>query len=536
MRLPFARLLAGSVLAAAVSAAWAQTAPAAQDAAAAPGMPDVPRFAITRFDVTGNTLLPQADVDAAVAPYAGAERDFGDVQRALEALEAVYHARGYNVVSVRLPEQELNGGVVRLVVVQTKIGKINVRDNKYFDATNIRRSVPALQEGQTPNLDRVSAQLKAANENPSKKITLRLAGGQADDEVDANIDVADQKPWRAMLNLDNTGTGETGRTHVTAALQHANLFGRDHVGSLQYTTTAQKPDQVSVWGAGYHIPLYELGDSVDLFANYSNVDSGVVAAGIFNLAVSGRGTVYGGRYNHTLAKRGTYESSLIYGFDWKAYRSTVLLGTSNFGNDITVHPLSVTYTGNQPLDGGEAAFSASLVKNVSGGDKGDSAAFAASRAGAKASYTLVRLAGNLTRRTASDWLLRAIANAQLSGDALVSGEQFGAGGSASVRGFEERELAGDSGLNTNLEAWTPELCGSTGKWQCRGLGFYDAAYVRRNHALAGELTSTTIGSVGLGLRMSYGTSMNLQVDWGHAVQHGALPGGNRVHVRVGFAY
>jgi hypothetical protein len=53
-------------------------------------------------------------------PFTGQGRDFGDVQRALEALEAVYHARGYSVVTVQLPEQELNGGVVRLNVIQTR--------------------------------------------------------------------------------------------------------------------------------------------------------------------------------------------------------------------------------------------------------------------------------------------------------------------------------------------------------------------------------------------------------------------------------
>ncbi|HEU6454973.1 MAG TPA: hypothetical protein VN201_05875, partial [Roseateles sp.] len=47
MKLRLARLVAGSVLAAAVGAAWAD---------------DAIRFEISRFDVSGNTLLPAADV------------------------------------------------------------------------------------------------------------------------------------------------------------------------------------------------------------------------------------------------------------------------------------------------------------------------------------------------------------------------------------------------------------------------------------------------------------------------------------------
>ena len=50
----------------------------------------------------------------------------GDVTP-LEALEAAYRERGYNVVTVELPEQELNGGVVQLRVVETRIGRVSVK-------------------------------------------------------------------------------------------------------------------------------------------------------------------------------------------------------------------------------------------------------------------------------------------------------------------------------------------------------------------------------------------------------------------------
>src|SRR5687767_8424428 len=85
------RLLAGTVLAALLSPAFA-----ADD-------DGIGRFEIRRFEVTGNTLLGSDAVEKAVSPYTGKERNFGHVQQALEALESVYHALGYNVVQVALP-------------------------------------------------------------------------------------------------------------------------------------------------------------------------------------------------------------------------------------------------------------------------------------------------------------------------------------------------------------------------------------------------------------------------------------------------
>ncbi|MDQ1834134.1 ShlB/FhaC/HecB family hemolysin secretion/activation protein [Massilia scottii] len=527
MKRPFARLAAGAVLAAAVGAAWANE----------PAATDPIRFDISRFDVAGNTLLASSEIDAALQPFAGSGRDFGDVQRALEALEALYHARGYQVVTVRLPEQELNRGVVRLDVVQTRIGRILVSGNKVVDEANVRRALPALQPGRTPNLDRVSANLRMANQNPARKISLNLQNGAADDELDARLAVVDDKPWTAMLNLDNTGTGQTGKTHAGVVLQHANLWGRDHVGSVQYTTTVEEPGKVSVYGAGYHIPLYELGDSVDLYASYSDIDSGAVTAGIFNLAVSGKGTVAGARYNQTLARRGSLDPRLVYGFDHKAYKNSVLLAGQNFGNDITVHPLSVTYLASTPLAGGDVNFSAGLVRNLPGGSRGGSADFARTRAGAKAGYTMARFAAGLNRAFGADWQLRVLLNGQITGDALVPGEQFGAGGASSVRGFDERAVSTDSGLLTNLEVYSPNFCAARQRWQCRVLGFVDAAHGRRNEALPGEAARATVSSVGLGWRFSMGNSLNMQIDYGHVLRRDAgVSDKNKVHVRVGLAY
>lgn len=524
----FKRLLITALITAAVGSARVAS---AQDDSG------VIRFEISRFEVQGNSLLPPPQIEALLARYTGKERDFGDVQRALEALEAVYHQHGYKLVTIELPEQELNRGVVLLRVVETRIGRVSVKNNRYFDEHNIRSSLPALQEGRSPNLNTVSANLKLGNENPAKEVTLKLASGAQDDEIDALLDVKDQSVWKGMVNLDNTGTRQTGKTHLGFILQNANLFNRDHQASLQYTTSAEEPGRVKVYGAGYHIPLYALGDTLDLFASYSNVDSGTIAAGAVNLAVSGKGAVYGARYNQILARRGELEARFSYGLDYKAFKNSVQLLGQELGNDVTVHPLSVSYQATLPVTQGELSGQLTLLRNIAGGARGDQAAFTLARSGASADYTLLRLAGSLTRALASDWQLRAILNGQYSGDALIPGEQFGAGGASSVRGFNEREISSDSGLGLNLEAYTPNLCSREG-WNCRLLAFYDTAYARRNHALPAEPGSLSIASTGLGARVLLSTYVNLQLDFGHVVR-AAITGrdhASRLHLRLGLAY
>ena len=441
------------------------------------------------------------------------------------------------MVLVALPEQELADGAVRLDVLQTRIGKVTIVGNHYVDDANVRRALPALREGDAPNLTALGASLKLANENPARRIDLQLGAAPAEGEVDAAIAVADERPWQAMLNADNSGTGASGKTHLGVVLQHANLWGRDHVLSLQYTTAAEQPKGVAIYGVGYHVPLYALGDSLDLFGSYANVDSGSVTAGIFDLAVSGRGGSAGMRYNHNLARVGNREGRLIYGIDYKAYRNSLELSGVQLGGNVTVHPLSAAYSGSWALAQGAASAGLTLARNIPGGDNGGRADLERARAGAKPGYTVLRASAALDRVLHGDWRWRAVANGQYSPDALVPGEQFGLGGAASVRGFAEREVANDVGLSLNLEAYTPSWCRDAA-WQCRAFGFYDVGWARRKHALPGELDSTAIASAGLGLRLVASRYANLQLDYAHVVNPGATGrrDAGRLHLRLVLSY
>ncbi|MFM2086133.1 MAG: hypothetical protein RLZZ237_1002, partial [Pseudomonadota bacterium] len=364
-------LLAGSALLFVAGAACAiapaaagQTQAAAQSATAPATDIAIPHFDIVRFDVQGNTLLAPALLSTLLTPFTGTQRDFGDIQHAVEALENAYRERGYTVVQVTLPEQELDRGVVQLTVVETAIGQIAISGNRHADAANVLHALPALRVGSSPNLPALGKSLKLANENPARKMEVKLAASETEGQLDATVSVADENPWKTMLNLDNTGSGQTGKTHAGVVLQNANLWGLDHVASLQYTTSLEKPDKVAIYGLGYHVPLYALGDSIDVFASYSNVDSGTVAAGIFDLAVSGRGTMAGLRYNQNFPKTDNYEPKLIYGIDYKAYQNSVQLLGFELGGDVTVHPLSVAYVGAWTREDGEASLALTLSRNL----------------------------------------------------------------------------------------------------------------------------------------------------------------------------
>lgn len=488
------------------------------------------KFDIDRYLIEGNTLLNATAISKVLAGYTGKQKDFADVQRALEALQIAYQKSGWGAVQVTLPEQELERGEVRFEVVETRIGKIDVQGNEFFSEANVRRSVPSLKPGETPNSFAISRGLKVANENAAKQTQVSLKAGSKDGEVDATIKVVDDNPRKYSVSIDNTGTSNTGQLRLGFGFQHSNLWNRDHQLTLQYITNPDHINKVTVLGLGYRIPLYERGDSIDVIVGYSDVDSGTVQQ-LFN--VSGAGLIVLGRYNRYLNRIDDYEHKLTFGLDYKAFQNRVLIGGTALVPDITLHPVSLSYSGELKRDQNAFNFYASLTYNpFEGGNDAAQSDFAASRGsggGASAEYVIWRYGLNYQRLLTDDWTLRVAANAQTTRNALVAGEQFGLGGANSVRGFNERTYSNDKGHQASVELYTPDIASKLGfeGGRLKLLAFYDTGSLSRNFLQVGEQTGVSVDSIGIGLRMTFREKFNLRMDYAQVMHDGGQDAGIR---------
>ena len=483
----------------------------------------IPRFDIKSYQVDGNTLIAADKLEAILSPFTGIGKDFGTVQEAIEALEKAYRNRGFTMVAVMLPEQELEKGVVRLKVIENRIGNINIEGNRFFNRENILSSLPGLRQGETPNINAVSRSIKLANENPAKKIELQLKNSDnKENEIDANLTVKDEKPWKAGITADNTGDKQTGRSRMGLLLQHANVFNLDHLLTLQYITSPENLKDVNIYSIGYHAPFYSLGSSIDLIGAHSNVNSGTInVSSDANMNVSGKGTILGLHYNQNLTRIGIYEHKVTLGLDYRAYENDVEFIGFQLGNNVTVHPLSLTYAGTVTFEKVNAGFYLMGIQNLAGSWDGRDEAenFENARTGARRSYNMLRYGLNLVYAPGGDWQARAVFNGQYTNDPLVPGEQYGIGGASSVRGFREREFSNDQGYSGSFEIYSPDLCKlfNVSAFQSRILVFYDRGYVSRKDPLPGETVSTEIAGIGPGLRITDGKRFSLSADCGFVV-------------------
>ncbi len=511
-----------------------------------------PKFEIRGFVVEGATLLSRDEIAAAVGPFTGASRDFADVQRALEALERAYTDKGFSAIQVILPEQELDKGEVRFKIVEARIARLVIEGSKFYNEQNISRSLPSVRAGEPPNIHNIADNLRVANENPAKQTTVLLRGGSEEGQVDAVVRVTDERPTKYSVTMDNTGTQQTGLYRLGFGFQHANLWNRDHVLSMQYVTSPSDNDHpastiphpnrnVFIFGASYRIPLYSYGVSLDISVGYSNVNSGTIQ-NLFN--VSGSGSIFGLRYNANLRKWGEVEQRIAFGLDWRGYRNKVTTagGGAALVPDVTVHPVSATYFGVYRTGASETSFNFGAFRNLPGGNDGHSKAFEASRTGGEANYFIVRYGFNHLQAFANEWQMRVGFNGQMTRDRLVAGEQFGIGGADSVRGFLEREVVNDNGYRGTMELYTPDFASKIpflpGGSRIRSLFFYDWGLTQRYSPLLGEQKQSAIASMGIGFRFSRGNNLSMRFDYGVVTDAGGTQGRfeNRAHATFSYIF
>ena len=508
------------------------------------------RFAIRSYVVDGPLQLPVERVQAAVQPYIGQSETFKDIQRAVVAVQELYVAAGFSAVQVIIPQQDISTGIVHLGVIEPRINKVNVTGNQHFDLANVRASIPALLEGQTPNLRAIGASIRLANESYAKQTQISFKqtetpatpelATQTSDLIDATVRLADVDPIRNVVTLDNSGTAQAGRYRIGYAFQHANLFNLDHVLTVQYITSPERVKDVSILGATYRIPFYAAGAVLDLSASYSNVNSGNVATSAGSYAISGSGNVLGVKYAYLLPRIGEWDHRVAVGLDYRYFKNNVYFAGADTSliPDLITRPVTLSYAGLSRQATREWRANFSLSQNIAGGEKNSSAAYQApgGRAGATANFSVWRYNVFLLQTLPADWQAQWQLNGQYTRNALISGEQFGIGGVDSVRGFNEREILNDRGYRTSFELQGPSFgkVFQTDQLQLRPAVFYDAGWVQRNRALPGEQTRAAIASAGIGLRANWGGNLQARVDYAAVLDGGAVRknGDRKLHASV----
>jgi hemolysin activation/secretion protein len=503
--------------------------PAALAQTTAPAELTGPKLDVQRYLIDGGVPLSDQETQALLAPFVGPGKTMGDIEGAARTLERNLRDRGYAFHRVFVPEQKPVDGVVKLGIVQIRVGKVNVTGNTFFFSENIRRSLGSLKEGEIPEVRTLGRDVTASNANPAKQVTVTFKESSEANQVDAEIKVKDSDPvnYFASLSLNEkvTGSGPSARTRrVSGGFQHSNLFDRDHVMTVSYTTDPGYPNNVSLIGAYYQVPIYGTGMNLSAAFVSSDVSSGQVRQGANVFDVSGSGQFFGVRMSKALSRVDAMQQTVAVGLDDRYFKNSTTFNGAQIQPNVGSRVLSLQYTLRNEPSWGVLAGSVDYAFNVGGGAANSVASHAAN--GGARNWDAIRY--SLEAATlVGNWQMSGRLKGQLSNDSLIAGEQFGLGGSTSVRGFSDRVVAGERGYQWNVEAMGPGI----GELKIRPIVFVDGGRVWSRGG-----ADESLMSLGVGMRMSY-DKLQLGVDLAKAMDGPrAAPSGNPIRLHVAASY
>jgi len=479
-------------------------------------------------------------LDELLREFTGPEKTAADVERARASLEKFYQENGYLRVMVNIPEQMVGEGDVRLQVVESRIGQVWVRENRYFTKAGILEELPALQPGKIIYIPDVEEQLNALNANPDLTVKLKLEPAREMGVDDIVLTVEDRMPLHASVEINNRSTNNTSELRLNAMIRYDNLWQRKHSASLQYQTAPLEPGEVQVMGGSYVLPVpWRKKHYLAAYALWTDSET---ATGE-DLNVIGKGFILGARYLVPLEPYKKYYHSVSFGADYKDFEETLgFLGEDAESREtpISYLPFSVGYNGALLGETGTTRLKTSLnwaFRGVVGSEE----EFANKRTGARGDY--LYLTFDLAREQHLPWSmdLNLVIRGQVASEPLISSEQFSAGGMESVRGYKESDSLGDDGVQGTLEWLLPDLGKVAGlqDWMTlRPYLFYDYARLWVKEPLPGQTDEFELQGTGLGLRGELWEMLDYEVDLAMALAatDRAASGDIRGHFRVKYHF
>jgi hemolysin activation/secretion protein len=474
-----------------------RSAPAADTTA--PDAKPAQLFDINEIDVYGSSVLPRVDIERSVYPFLGSARSSETVQDAAKALEKLYRDRGYGTVYVDIPEQTIEGGVVKLRVTEGRIERVSIRGARFFSERQIRTQLPALVVGAVPHLPDVQQELASVNaREPDRHVVPVLKAGSEPGTVAVDLNVNDQLPLHGSIEVDNRYTADTAHTRLSGSLSYDNFFGQQDSLSLQYQTAPTNPSNAQIGALTFVLRPQGWGSALAAYVLHS--DSNVAALG--TLYVIGKGTVAGLRWIEPLPAPGP-ESSASFSLagEYKHFSQAVQVNsTSGVSTPITYLNWSGQYALSHLGERNSTALNVSAALGLRG-VVNDVVEFESNRAGARPDYFYLRGNVQSEQRLPGGLAIFGRAAGQWTGAPLINNEQFTLGGVDTVRGYLESEALGDTGWDGSLELRTPRVGARLRALQgLYGYVFADAGAADIIDPLPGQTALVRIASLGFGLR------------------------------------
>jgi hemolysin activation/secretion protein len=477
----------------------------------------LPASAVHGVLASGLPLLQKPGFAARVAPLIGRPVSFASLAAVQRLAQLWYIEHGHPFVEVTLPPQNIDSGVVQVVVTEYRVGAVSVSGNQWFSAALLMRE-SGMRPGDSLTLDGLRVDLSILNQNPFRNVNLVFQPGAATGTADVDLRTQDRIPLRVYAIFDNQGVKALGRDEWGVGGTWGNVFGLDQVLSYQFTRSDL--DRYIAHSLSWTVPL-PWRDRILVFGAYA-AERPDIGPYFDETGHSGQASI---RYVHDLPDFNffsvQFSGDVQLGYDYKITNNNLEFGGVRvFGQAAAVEQFPLVFDISDSDRFGQTQISNEFVVSPGGlGRNNSSPAFAALEPGAKADYVYDNFSLTHTSFLPAGFTLASRVFGQVADANLLYTEQLGLGGADTVRGYVTDTALGSNGVLVSQEIRAPAF--SLGGLlhlsapDAEQLGvFWDYGHVAQITPVPDAVNHADLASAGLDLHASFGRYASLSFDIG----------------------
>jgi hemolysin activation/secretion protein len=467
---------------------------------------------------------------------------------------------GYVFAKVTFPTRIWAYGIFLAKVDCGPLGAITVKGNRHYSTKQIIRAL-ANQGENNFNFARIHGDLFDLNARPDLSVDTKLRPVIKDGRrvINADIEVKDRLPIHGAIEVSNTGSEDSNDWRIRTTIQHLNLTKHDDVLTFDWITSPDISD-VNAYSGAYFLPLNDEW-TINIYGGFSDSQIDDVMP---QLNVKGKGHYFGAQLTRLLTETATYRTQLSLIWLYQNWQSTNEFSGDEFSEyedelHLSMPSVTLGYAAKVFDSLGGRNFASITGQANFAGNFGSSSKeeFIKNGSLADGDFFLMHLQMARLQRFFSGedapgkWTLFMKTDIQVATDTLPPPVRDYVGGANSVRGYEEQEVGGDNSVIATIELRTPlfrnfipglkkpeeYLEMNPEAWQRHRLqfvAFIDGGYVDNKEPLPGEMTSETLLSAGVGLRLGLTKYTQMRLDYGYPFLDATdnTPSGGRVHLSM----
>ncbi len=446
-------------------------------APAAAATSDEKKITVSQFIIRGNQAIPADELLAALEDLRNAPLTLAELQGAAQRITAVYRKKGWLLARAYLPAQEVQGGSVRIEVLEGHYGEVRMQNESGVPDRVVNNALRPLQAGKGVQAGPLENALLSLNDLPGVNAASRLSAGTEVGSSDLDVKVEPGSRYSGNVTLDNYGNTYNGAYRLGAALTLNNPFSLADKGDVsalvsdegQTYLRGQYELPVGPWntrlGAAYSWMHYELGQDFEAL----DVSGSASTATLYAVQSWWRQRASGVSTQLSYDHKELQDETGLFGLNSEKSLNNVTLQFNGYWRDNLLGDGASSYAlgwtvGDLSLDSADAKVQDALLHSEGHFQK----------------WTPAILRQQTLGNTFS---LLLQARGQLASGNLDASEKISLGGAYGVRAYPEGEASGDEGWVTSLELRQI----FSRQWQ--GGVFVDAGGVRINHnppAAAGD--------------------------------------------------